>query len=100
MAAENKTVNGNYGTHQPYGHSDSYMASQGSNASMGSATVGASADDGSSARAAIPAETTGVTEGSKPPSKDEVGWYFVESYYTTLSKNPETLYVRKLFHAV
>ena len=25
------------------------------------------------------------------PSKDEVGWYFVEQYYTTLSKNPEKL---------
>lgn len=27
-------------------------------------------------------------------SKDEVGWYFVEQYYTTLSKNPEKLHVR------
>lgn len=27
------------------------------------------------------------------PSKDEVGWYFVEQYYTTLSKNPEKLHV-------
>ena len=26
-------------------------------------------------------------------SKDEVGWYFVEQYYTTMSKNPEKLYV-------
>ncbi len=26
-------------------------------------------------------------------SKDEVGWYFVEQYYTTLSKNPEKLHV-------
>lgn len=25
--------------------------------------------------------------------KDEVGWYFVEQYYTTLSKSPEKLYV-------
>ena len=25
--------------------------------------------------------------------KDEVGWYFVEQYYTTLSKSPERLYV-------
>jgi len=25
--------------------------------------------------------------------KDEVGWYFVEQYYTTLSKNPEKLCV-------
>lgn len=27
-------------------------------------------------------------------SKEEVGWYFVEQYYTTLSKSPEKLYVR------
>lgn len=27
--------------------------------------------------------------------KDEVGWYFVEQYYTTLSKNPEKLHVGK-----
>lgn len=26
-------------------------------------------------------------------SKDEVGWYFVEQYYTTLSKTPEKLHV-------
>jgi len=30
--------------------------------------------------------------------KDEVGWYFVEQYYTTLSKNPNQLYV-SLTHA-
>lgn len=28
--------------------------------------------------------------------KDEVGWYFVEQYYTTLSKSPERLYVSGL----
>jgi len=27
-------------------------------------------------------------------TKDEVGWYFVEQYYTTLSKHPEKLHVR------
>jgi hypothetical protein len=27
--------------------------------------------------------------------KDEVGWYFVEQYYTTLSKSPERLYVSR-----
>lgn len=26
-------------------------------------------------------------------AKDEVGWYFVEQYYTTLSKSPEKLHV-------
>jgi hypothetical protein len=28
-------------------------------------------------------------------SKDEVGWYFVEQYYTTLSKTPDKLYVSR-----
>jgi hypothetical protein len=26
-------------------------------------------------------------------AKEEVGWYFVERYYNTLSKNPEKLYL-------
>ena len=30
--------------------------------------------------------------------KDEVGWYFVEQYYTTLSKSPDRLYVRCGYH--
>lgn len=29
--------------------------------------------------------------------KDEVGWYFVEQYYTTLNKTPERLHVSSLF---
>ena len=35
--------------------------------------------------------TASENNGSVP--KDEVGWYFVEQYYTTLSKNPEKLHV-------
>jgi hypothetical protein len=27
------------------------------------------------------------------PSKDEIGWYFVEQYYTTLNKTPERVHV-------
>jgi hypothetical protein len=43
--------------------------------------------------------TSGATESStggasgNDLSKDEVGWYFVEQYYTTLSKSPEKLHV-------
>lgn len=36
--------------------------------------------------------TSGNASGSDL-SKDEVGWYFVEQYYTTLSKSPEKLHV-------
>lgn len=35
----------------------------------------------------------GNTNGSGDLSKDEIGWYFVEQYYTTLSKSPEKLHV-------
>ena len=97
MAANNATVNGNYGAQYPYGPADSFVTPQGPNASNGNTPAGGvSGEDG--AVAATPAnpssEVTGVAEANKAPSKDEVGWYFVESYYTTLSKNPETLYVR------
>jgi hypothetical protein len=43
-----------------------------------------------------PAVTTGPADASASGnnlSKDEVGWYFVEQYYTTLSKSPEKLHV-------
>lgn len=40
-----------------------------------------------------PAEATSASSTSNNPSKDEVGWYFVEQYYTTLSKNPAKLHV-------
>jgi len=36
---------------------------------------------------------TGSASGNSDLSKDEVGWYFVEQYYTTLSKSPEKLHV-------
>lgn len=37
---------------------------------------------------------SGGASGNTELSKDEVGWYFVEQYYTTLSKSPEKLHVR------
>ena len=39
------------------------------------------------------AESTTGTASGQDLSKDEVGWYFVEQYYTTLSKSPEKLHV-------
>ncbi|PSR90399.1 hypothetical protein BD289DRAFT_481742 [Coniella lustricola] len=45
---------------------------------------------GSDAPSAAAAEST---HGAPLPSKDEVGWYFVEQYYTTLSKNPSKLHL-------
>ena len=95
MANESKAVNGNYGTQYPYGQAESSFAPpQSLNASNGNTPAGISGEDTATPIAPTSAEATGAGEANKAPSKDEVGWYFVESYYTTLSKNPETLYVR------
>ena len=40
------------------------------------------------------ADSTSGNASGNDLSKDEVGWYFVEQYYTTLSKSPEKLHVR------
>lgn len=37
--------------------------------------------------------TSNAAGADSTPSKDEVGWYFVQQYYTTLSKNPDKLHV-------
>ena len=39
------------------------------------------------------ADSTSGNASGNDLSKDEVGWYFVEQYYTTLSKSPEKLHV-------
>ena len=88
-----KAINGDYGVHQSYGQADPVQISQSSGGPTGNAPPSAYGDETPIATAAASSESATVTESSKPPSKDEVGWYFVESYYTTLSKSPETLYV-------
>jgi len=44
-----------------------------------------------------PSQQPTATQAQQAPAseipKDEVGWYFVEQYYTTLSKSPERLYL-------
>ena len=54
------------------------------------------ANDNSTPGPADSASASGAagTNNNSNLSKDEVGWYFVEQYYTTLSKNPEKLHVR------
>lgn len=46
---------------------------------------------------AAPGQTTDAPASADGSSgalpKDEVGWYFVEQYYTTMSKSPERLHV-------
>ena len=95
MASETatKTVNGNYGSHQSYGPPEQSLSSQGS---AGASAPGASGEDASNVTNTGSSSTTGTSEGNASVPKDEVGWYFVEQYYTTLSKTPEKLHVRNL----
>lgn len=79
MATE-APVNGNYAQHHAYGEQHNpYAAQQSYNQAPPSASSAGSNANG---------------QNSDIP-KDEVGWYFVEQYYTTLSKQPEHLYVSR-----
>lgn len=88
-----KPVNGNYGNHQSYGPPEQSLPPQGS---AGTPATGAFGEDASSVTNAGNSSTTGTSEGNSSVPKDEVGWYFVEQYYTTLSKTPEKLCVSNL----
>jgi hypothetical protein len=44
-----------------------------------------------------PADSSTASGSGNDLSKDEVGWYFVEQYYTTLSKSPEKLHVSSTY---
>jgi hypothetical protein len=70
-------VNGNYA---PQGYENSY------------ATGASNFTPSQQPTASQPAQQASAAE----VPKDEVGWYFVEQYYTTLSKSPERLYVSHL----
>ena len=72
------------------GGSEAYDPTQGSQASGPASGTSTSFVNPSSFSTS--ASTTG-SQGSNDVSKDEVGWYFVEQYYTTLSRNPEKLHV-------
>lgn len=76
MAAEPSStpVNGNHTPHQGYG---SIEQSNGTTMPAESSST------------APPTSASGTSD----IPKDEVGWYFVEQYYTTLSRSPEKLYV-------
>ena len=87
-----KTVNGNYGSHASYGSGEQQMSSHEFESTTGARhpnTPGAQAPT-------IPtSSSSAAAEGSSSVPKDEVGWYFVEQYYTTLSKSPEKLHVSR-----
>jgi len=74
MATETAPVNGLYGTQysQP--------------AELAASTPSAPAH----APSASQSTTTSTTQKADP---QEIGWYFVEQYYTTLSKSPEKIHL-------
>lgn len=53
---------------------------------------GAAAANSANTYTAAPQQPASNSSSAEIP-KDEVAWYFVEQYYTTLSKTPEKLYV-------
>ena len=86
--AGDSNLNGNYGTQQPPEHSDNYNIMQAGNTS-------ALAGHPSESTSSMPTSGAPVTNTEeKPPSKEEIGWFFVEQYYKTLCNDPGKLYVR------
>lgn len=82
MASDLANMNGNYTQSQSQGYEQGYnsISTSQTNGDYNSNTATTTQPNGSS--------------GNTPEiPKDEVGWYFVEQYYTTLSRSPEKLYV-------
>ena len=96
MASEVATgsVNGVYGTHPGYPTPDPSQLSSSSRAADNSAaSMGHTNEPGNKPSAGHDAPGTAKQEKKPDVPKDEVGWFFVEQYYTTLSKSPEKLHV-------
>ncbi|OAT08941.1 NTF2 and RRM domain-containing protein [Blastomyces gilchristii SLH14081] len=84
-------VNGNYHAHHqtnPYA-ADAYNPSHAATNSASSANYNNNQQHNNSS---APAHSAGSEPKNDIP-KDEVGWFFVEQYYTTLSRNPEKLHL-------
>ena len=79
-------MNGTYANSQFQNHA---VSDQSRN--MHSATASTQEYSNSTAMANVTNSSTESPHNEIPP--DEVGWYFVEQYYTTMSKSPEKLYV-------
>ena len=80
-----KAVNGNHATPQGYGHPESYQSGQVADPAQSNTFV--------EQNHAAAAPTASTTEEEKPIGKEMIGWYFVEQYYNTMSKEPHKLYV-------
>ena len=94
MAAEpvSNPLNGTGGVHQHYGLPE--QSSQVSGSTSGSLATGGLGEENAGGNNPGEPTTASTNEGGNGNvPKDEVGWYFVEQYYTTLSKTPEKLHV-------
>jgi hypothetical protein len=80
MASEVANMNGNYAQSQSQGQDQNHNSHNGTNGDYSAATNGSTNEH--------------AVQNTETIPKDEVGWYFVEQYYTTISKNPDKLYVR------
>ncbi|KAL1956347.1 hypothetical protein VTO42DRAFT_7430 [Malbranchea cinnamomea] len=80
------TVNGTY---HPHPHANPYAADH-YNPSHPAATTPSALYNAPQPSNPPPAQTN---EPKNEITKDEVGWYFVEQYYTTLSRSPEKLHL-------
>ena len=75
-------INGNYPAQ--HGYPESY--------NHASATMNTAASF-QPAQSSTPTTATPTDQQKNEISKDEVGWYFVEQYYTTMSRNPDKLHL-------
>lgn len=92
MASDSATklVNGSYGNQQQYPAAEQHLSSQGV---TNTTAAGAYGGENANPTGTTNNSSSAASEGSGGVPKDEVGWYFVEQYYTTLSKSPEKLHV-------
>ncbi|KAK5126634.1 hypothetical protein LTR85_009568 [Meristemomyces frigidus] len=93
MAAEVSTMPGinGYAQHNGYGSIEQQQQHNGNAYNHNGAISQAAYGQAPPATSTTPA-TTASSQGPEI-AKDEVGWYFVEQYYTTLSRSPEKLYL-------
>lgn len=92
--ATSAPVNGNYGVTQHYNAAEPNLSSQAPNhADVAAPAPGSFGAQNANVPSSSASTTSAANEGTTSVPKDEVGWYFVEQYYTTLSRNPEKLHV-------
>lgn len=96
MASSDSTLKGvnGYVSQQPY---EQQVPGYGGNSTGGSTVSGSANAKSTNTSSAGNTASSAASEGNGSVPKDEVGWYFVEQYYTTLSKNPEKLHVSPLW---